>query len=104
MFVTILCYVLLITVIYLYLLSLLLNSYFDYCFHECYCTMCYMYLQVIQINIIIIIIITWKLLVLILVDMDGGNQDLQVPNTVSQDPYYRKCMGVAATPLIVADN
>ena len=57
MFVTILCYVLLFTVISLYLLSLLMNSYFNYCFHECYCTLCYMYLQVIQINIIIIIII-----------------------------------------------
>ena len=32
----------------------LLNSYFNHCFHECYCIMCYMYLQVIQINIIII--------------------------------------------------
>ena len=57
MFVTILCYVLLFTVISLYLPTLLMNSYFNYCFHECYCTMRYMYLQVIQINIIIIIII-----------------------------------------------
>ena len=39
----------------LYLLSLLMNSYLNYCFHECYCTLFYMYLQVIQINIIIII-------------------------------------------------
>ena len=52
-------YVLLFTVISLYLLPLLMNSYFNYCFYECYCTLCYMYLQVIQMNIIIIIIIIY---------------------------------------------
>ena len=40
----------------LYLLSLLMISIFNYRYYDCYCTLCYMYLQVIQINIIIIII------------------------------------------------
>ena len=40
----------------LYLLSLLMISIFNYRYYECYCTLCYMYLQVIRINIIIIII------------------------------------------------
>ena len=30
-------------------------SVFNYHYYECYCTLCYMYLQVIRINIIIII-------------------------------------------------